>query len=507
VSTGRALFLIPPLDLPSHPYPAVVQLATFLRCKNPSLSVEALDLNIAFWRWALGHDALRGAKSGTELLPALAEKFRPTAPEGVTISVSLQYHGFGDPYSSQSLLDALSRHSLFDDFLEDFFSSQSLTSVEGDFPLVGISVPFPWQIEPALRVARAVKKVLPKAHVCCGGSAVGMHLFLTERREFFRYFDSMIAGDGEYPLSELLDKLDRSEDLADIPGIALLRGGAIYKNPRRSITPLDDLPAPEEIFDRRDYLGGGSGPYLRIGLSRGCSWGKCMFCNLNGCGLFPRQDANIRRALSKIRSMEGKGEKLICLTDDEASPVMLQELAERMIKEDVNVSWTAQVKFNPRMTLEWAMTLRRAGCVMLFLGLEHFNDRILKLVRKPTNRELIERCLGNIAWAGISVTAYMMLGLPTETEKEARESFEILTRFMDDGLIKTAYYNYFSIDGYSPAAKMPQNFGIGRVLWPGEGNDLSPWALGFEQQSAGMDGLGAAKLQMEFENTLASRKR
>ena len=53
----KFILILPPLDLPTHPYPAVPQLVSWLRERGHG--VDGVDLNIRFFRWALTKEKIQ----------------------------------------------------------------------------------------------------------------------------------------------------------------------------------------------------------------------------------------------------------------------------------------------------------------------------------------------------------------------------------------------------------------------------------------------------------------
>ncbi|MBW1781452.1 MAG: hypothetical protein JRL30_12025, partial [Deltaproteobacteria bacterium] len=125
----------------------------------------------------------------------------------------------------------------------------------------------------------------------------------------------------------------------------------------------------------------------------------------------------------------------------------------------------------------------RAGCRTLYLGLETYNDRLLKKLKKGINTRLVDQVLSNASWAGLPVAAYMMVGLPSETEAEARNTHEHIERFKSRRLIDSYTYNLFKILPGSNIANCPEKYGITRLTKPA-GLDLDPPIIRFE--GAGM---------------------
>ncbi len=216
-------------------------------------------------------------------------------------------------------------------------------------------------------------------------------------------------------------------------------------------------------------------------------------------GLFPRQRLPGAEAFRRVKELVGRGETTTCFSDDEADSTLLADLARRCLEDGVRFCWTAQARIHPAMTLEWGALLRHAGCLRLYLGLESFSDRLLRLMRKALNRRLIARSLGELAWAGLPVTAYRIVGFPTETEAEAPETFDRVLGLVRTSGISSVHYDLFAVPPGAPVGIGPARYGIASLA-RSAASDRAPMVTGFE--APGLSRQRAAELQLEFESRL-----
>ena len=550
--TDKSLLILSPLEMPTHPYASVPQLIAAAEASG--CRVDGLDMNLEFHHWlftrermeetlrkarlllqgeggASSHDS-PGAGKAAELLSSIdgmGEEFfsaldvtdrrgRGLRLQAVKLAVSLAFcangeetvsgvfgnvsPGGADPYLSSSLCDSLKTgrgllDDFYDSFLPGFFSGKT-------FLFAGISIPFAWQAEPALRLAASIRRIVPGLPVVLGGSYVGMHLAETQTPELFDYFDAMFVGRGERQVIELhRAALSGRIDFSTIDGSVYMQNGKVCRTPLGKILTLDEIPPPKLTFDRSRYFCTEADHFLRLQLSMGCSWARCAFCNLSGCKLFPRQQASVAEATRKVRSLLDQGIKRIFFGDDEADPGMLAEFAGAVINEGLHFEWSINLRFHPSMDMGWALLLKEAGCSRIFVGLEHFDERILENINKGTTVKLIDECLDNLAWAGIPVTAYMMVGLPGESREDAERSFGELVGRVREGLVDNAIYSVFSITPGSPMAENPSRYGITKVHPPG--GDLRPAIADFEH--FGMSREEASSLAARFEQIIAECRR
>jgi radical SAM superfamily enzyme YgiQ (UPF0313 family) len=83
--------------------------------------------------------------------------------------------------------------------------------------------------------------------------------------------------------------------------------------------------------------------------------------------------------------------------------------------------------------------MKLAGCSTIRFGIESGSDRILKLLRKDTNKEQIKTVFEWCKEMGILTVAYFMIGNPTETEEEIEETINFC-RYLKPDMIQVAFF-------------------------------------------------------------------
>ena len=519
--------IIPPISAPTRPYPSVPQLAGYLRRKG--IPVRALDANIAFCRHFLcgerldegiaygldrlrtldGQDSLAYAEMVEYLSLARAgaivdhfgpERFRayierreamPRELQGKILDAAsrlilashfpesirhndedMQFAGRGNPYSSAYLLEASREEGLFGSFFETWLAPL----LRSETPLIaGLSVVFPGHIVPALRIARAIRRLSPSTAIVFGGPFVMFHLSRAPQDGFFDLIDYMIAGDGEVPLALLYEALRQgSRDLSSVPGLIYREGGLRRSNPEGPHLPMDEACTDYSDFPLEDYYRQPKDPFAFFRLSRGCSWARCAFCRTETPLISCYQEGDPDRLFEQVRrQVEERGTVFFPFTDDEASPERVEAFARRVVDEKLPIEWSINMRMDSRVTLERCRLFREAGCINLIMGLESFHDRLLKLIAKGITVPLIERVLSNVSWSGLRAGIYMIVGLPTETVDEAEESFRRIFAYCRDGDVSYVFYSPYQVLSDSPIGHDPRRYGITDLNVP-EALDLDP---------------------------------
>ena len=203
----------------------------------------------------------------------------------------------------------------------------------------------------------------------------------------------------------------------------------------------------------------------------------------------------------QIRNLiQETGVRAVLFTDDEGSPRMIEKLCGRFLAANLRFIWGIAFRFDRGLTLDRLKTFRLAGCSNISLGFESYNDRVLGLMDKGTSVELIDQNLASMLSAGIRPSLSAIAGFPTETEAEARRTFEKLVSLKHEGHAQSVLLLPFMILHGSRVASDPEAFQIMNLETPVE-FDLKPPIFWFE--SPGMS-RGRA-FQMAHEFRLATR--
>jgi anaerobic magnesium-protoporphyrin IX monomethyl ester cyclase len=96
--------------------------------------------------------------------------------------------------------------------------------------------------------------------------------------------------------------------------------------------------------------------------------------------------------------------------------------------------------------------MKKAGCTYLVYGVESGSDEVLSMMNKRINRRLIVKTLRRTHSAGIKANINMIIGFPTETEHNFRESLDLIKK-------NKKYINFIYAGG---GCTIPENADVGR---------------------------------------------
>ena len=129
----------------------------------------------------------------------------------------------------------------------------------------------------------------------------------------------------------------------------------------------------------------------------------------------------------------------------------LNLLCNRIIEEKISIIWGAQCTVNIGNDTKLLNLMYKAGCRMLFLGLESLNSKNMHQLNKPLDVNLYDRQLSNIHSAKISIGAFFMLGMDDDDES----IFERVYSFFQKNNIEVPYVHiYVPIPGTKLAEQL-----------------------------------------------------
>ena len=287
----------------------------------------------------------------------------------------------------------------------------------------------------ALQLAETIKRTFPTKTIFGGPHPTYFPDIINEPA-----VDIICRGEGEYPLLDLADKIDRDEDITGILSCWFKRDRTIIKNEQRPlIEDLDRLPFPDRELYITKY------PSLRKSqkvfmASRGCPF-NCTFCfnhqykNLyQGKGTFVRYRSveNLIQEINEVRGRE-KEMRTVYMQDDTLilDKAWVKEFADSYAREiHLPLICLIRADLTDEPTIQ---KLREACCKNVFFGIETGSEHLRNtLLKKGITDEQILHTAQLLKKYGIKFRTYNMLGLPGETMEEAYQTMEINMKIKTD---------------------------------------------------------------------------
>ncbi len=298
--------------------------------------------------------------------------------------------------------------------------------------IVGVTVMTP-KAASAFTIASLAKKFNKNCYVVFGGPHAALKA--DEILKNTKNVDFVVNGEGEAVLLELVNTLNvsstligdsRNNNFGAIPGISFRDGDKIvHNNTKKFIDNLDSLPFP----DRETLLGLDTYTSEDMGLlmgSRGCPY-SCSYCATQ---IWTRKVRyrSLTNIVEEIKYVHQRyGTRQFTFKDDSftVNRKRVMEFCNMLMNEGIKINWDC----NTRVDLvdpELLRTMKKAGCNSIKVGIESGSERILKLMDKGITFERIQEAARLFRETGIHWTAYFMMGIPTETKEDVKNTLELL---------------------------------------------------------------------------------
>jgi anaerobic magnesium-protoporphyrin IX monomethyl ester cyclase len=341
--------------------------------------------------------------------------------------------------------------------------------------VVGVSVCFPGQLQPAYALAHVLRRALPGVHLTCGGPGMTQMLIRLSGKRLARAlgpFDTAVVYEGEEPLLGLVRALEHKTPLRDVPNVVhrdLLQGARFTAG--HGMMDLTALPSPD--FDGLP-LDRYFSPALMLPYdpTRGCYWGKCTFCHygLAEVGTAKYRERDLGSMVSHLRALSDKyATKRFYFSQDSVAPKTLLKLSHALIGAKLDLRWATDLKPEKYLTGERAKILRAAGAVACALGVESGAPRVLDLIDKGAPIEAVSDVITHLADAGVAAEAMCFTDFPTETAREASRTLSFLQEH--EPRLGVFIVGEFGLTHGALVAQSPEKFGIDDV-WQLEGDEL-----------------------------------
>ena len=374
----------------------------------------------------------------------------------------LQLHDYSNPFMEFSF-ESIKDHCL--DLSTNMFYSLLEGEIKGIIAnkpkFVGISINSSSQIVPGLTLAMLLKKS-SDIHVSIGGNFFGRVVdSFKNRPEFFDIFcDSIIVKEGEKPIVELADYLDGKIPIEAVSNLLYKKDGEVKVNDYTKPLTLNEIkPLDLEGFPIGEYLC--PDIVLSVQSSKGCYWGKCSFCDQDF-----GQNHNIKNINNLIAELKIFNEKFgisnFEFIDESVSPAYLEELSQKIISENLEISWFMDSRLESAYSPELLKLARQAGLKMILWGLESGSDRIMELINKGIDVSKRLEILRNSSEADIWNFAFIFFGFPSETVEDAQKTIDMICQNTD--IIHSYGRSIFTLGKHTKLRENPEIYFITKIL-------------------------------------------
>ncbi|GMQ91827.1 MAG: radical SAM protein [Gammaproteobacteria bacterium] len=286
----------------------------------------------------------------------------------------------------------------------------------------------------AMKTADAIKQLDKKIFTCVGGPyPIAMQEQCLNNGS--ESIDTVITGEAELTIVELLARLRDGKDLEGVQGVAFRQGASIVKNPPRPlIEDLDALPFParELLGDMTRYIPPPATykrkPVTILTTSRGCDR-RCIFCfqidKDRKSGNRGIRFRSIENVLQEIELCLKQGYREIKFIDDTftADYDRAMQICWEIKARRLDFSWFASACIN-QVDKPLLQAMKDAGCWAILFGADSGVQKTLNALRKATTLDQIRRDVRAAKEVGLKVSTPFIFGAPGETYADGLKTIE-----------------------------------------------------------------------------------
>jgi anaerobic magnesium-protoporphyrin IX monomethyl ester cyclase len=282
----------------------------------------------------------------------------------------------------------------------------------------------------AALISSEVKKDNPIMKVAFGSYYA---TFNSERiLEKYPWVDVTVRGEGEQTILDLWEHFEGKKPLRDILGISFRNGGNIVSTADRPlIEDVSSIPFPDRSLVDDDYHSVIAGAivapkkFTSLVSSRGCVY-SCRFCS---CARFARnrwRPRSVESTMEELLFLASEGYEQFIFVDDNftANPKNVSRLCREMRREKLDMEWACEGRVD-NASYEMFWEIAKAGCRILYFGIESANQRILDYYHKRITPEKSRSAVRTARKAGADViVGSFIVGAPDETRAEIQNTIK-----------------------------------------------------------------------------------
>ena len=290
-----------------------------------------------------------------------------------------------------------------------------------------------------------IKAERPDMPIIIGGTHASVMV-----EDSLQYCDVVVRQEGDVTLPEVLEKWKQDEDLSQVLGVSYWDNGKIKQTPNRPfLQEFETIPDLELIsgymnWPRWKLLWKLKMRWQVLQTSRGCPY-DCSFCIAPrelGRGYRLRSVDNVIDDIKYQQKLVGTKYFFIVDNHFTVNRERTKELLNRIIEEKINWYGICFTRLEVARDQEVLRLLKKAQVNTLYMGLESFDNNVLKLLNKKQTAEGLKKSLKTIKAHGLRVLGSFVLGSDEDTVETIRSTI--------DGAIESDvdYIALFPLSGY-----------------------------------------------------------
>ena len=248
--------------------------------------------------------------------------------------------------------------------------------------------------------------------------------------------DFIIRGEGEVPIQELFNVLEKGTSVENVEGLVWRKGEKyVVNNGWEPIDDLDSISAAWELINWELYRNGTTKEITAVvQFSRGCPF-SCAFCGQwEFWKKYRCRDPG--KFVDELEQLNKKYKVTYFFYADE-NPAVNQNKWLTVLNEIVERGLDIHMILNLKVTdvirdSEYLDLYRKAGIVHVDLGMEGVEQEFLDKINKGTTVTDNKKAIELLKEHGIAVTANLFVGDRDETKEKLKKKFKIIREWNPD---------------------------------------------------------------------------
>lgn len=319
------------------------------------------------------------------------------------------------------------------------------------------------QIKFIYKIAEKIKNINSKSKIIIGGSYASL---VPEEIMNRKFFDAVCIGEGFVTIHLYIKYLNNKLNADRVDGFWIREKNKIIKNKKAPFSDFSKFPIINNYMWDKWVL---NKSLHSVVISRGCV-NNCSYCSNHrlrskneGVYLSYRK---IKDIISELRLLKKRHKNISSVQLETESFSLNLPFEYKLLKalEKINRQFKKKISFSLNLHLTAAIkkdiikfiaALKSANVKSVSIGLESGSYRIRKdVLNRPkyTNADVVNFCKC-LRKNNISIGIFVLLGLPTETEKNIKQTISVVRKIKPDILIHNIFYPYPNTNIYDKMVK------------------------------------------------------
>jgi anaerobic magnesium-protoporphyrin IX monomethyl ester cyclase len=246
--------------------------------------------------------------------------------------------------------------------------------------------------------------------------------------EKYPFVDYIIRKEGDRAFPQLLDAIEKEDQIRGVNGISFKNDDKIISTPDSTpIRNLDTLPFPDRKLLKLKYISEINGitfskNFTSILSSRGCPF-SCKFCCCSSFADRLWRSRSPENVVEELELLESQGYEQVVFVDDNLTlnEKRMIKICRLIKKRKITIEWFCEGRVD-QSSYEMLKWMKRAGCRVIYFGIENAVDRILEYYNKNVTFSHSINAVKKAKKAGLDVIGTYVLGAPTESENEIKRT-------------------------------------------------------------------------------------